>query len=320
MTKLKCLLVALAAAVYGHAAAQDYPNRSVKLVVPYSAGGSTDVLARVIGQRLAESLGQPFVVVNQPGAGGISGTLLVTKAPADGYTLLVSDMSQVVINPFLFSNLPYDPVKDLAPVSLVATIPLYFVVQPGKGLDTLADLVKSAKAKPGDLSYGSAGIGSIHHIVMESFRTAADVSLVHVPYKGSGQSTSGFLSGQVPILVSGLSAIAPHVKSGKGKLIAVTSARRSGQTPDVPSISELVPSFDFSSEFGILATAGTPPEILAKLAGEIAKALKAPGTMDRLGPMGMEAVGSSPAEYAQNIRQNLERFARAVKISGAKAD
>jgi tripartite-type tricarboxylate transporter receptor subunit TctC len=320
MSKLKCVLVALAMAICGQAAAQDYPNRTVKLIVPYSAGGSTDVLARVIGQRLSDSLGQPFVVVNQPGAGGISGTLLVTKAPADGYTLLVSDMSQVVINPFLFSNLPYDPVKDLAPVSLVATIPLYFVVQPGKGIDTLPDLVKMAKAKPGDLSYGSAGVGSIHHIVMESFRTAASLNIVHVPYKGSGQSTSGFLSGQVPILVSGLSAIAPHVKSGKGKLVAITSGRRSGQTPDVPSVSEMVSGFDFSSEFGILATAGTPPEIVTKLSNEIAKALKAPGTMDRLGPMGMEAVGSSPAEYAENIRRNLERFAQAVKISGAKAD
>jgi tripartite-type tricarboxylate transporter receptor subunit TctC len=315
------LFAALLAAACVNAWAQsDYPNRSVKLVVPYSAGGSTDVLARVIGQRLSESLGQPFVIENRPGAGGIVATLAVVKSPADGYTLLVSDMSQVVINPFLFSKLPYDPVKDLAPVTIVATIPLYVVAQPSLGVDSLAQLVAMAKAKPGQLSYGSAGTGSIHHIVMESFKAAAGLDIVHVPYKGSGQSASAFIAGDLPLLVTGMSAVGAHVKSGKGKLVAISSARRSGETPDVPSIGEVVPGFDFSSEFGLLAPAGTPPAILAKIASEVGKALKVPDTMQRLGPMGMEPVGSTPEAYVENIRRNLERFGRAVKISGAKAD
>jgi tripartite-type tricarboxylate transporter receptor subunit TctC len=319
--KLGLLFAALLAAGCAKAWAQaDYPNRSVKLVVPYSAGGSTDVLARVIGQRLSESLGQPFVVENRPGAGGIVATLAVVKSPADGYTLLVSDMSQVVINPFLFSKLPYDPVKDLAPVTIVATIPLYVVAQPSLGVDSLAQLIAMAKAKPGQLSYGSAGTGSIHHIVMESFKATAGLDIVHVPYKGSGQSAAAFVAGDLPLLITGMSAVGPHVKSGKGKLVAITSARRSSETPDVPSISEVVPGFDFSSEFGLLAPAGTPPAILSKIAGEVGKALKVPDTMQRLGPMGMEAVGSTPEAYVENIRRNLERFGRAVKISGAKAD
>jgi tripartite-type tricarboxylate transporter receptor subunit TctC len=318
---LGLLFAAVLAAGGAQAWAQaDYPNRSVKLVVPYSAGGSTDVLARVIGQRLSESLGQPFVIENRPGAGGIVATLAVVKAPADGYTLLVSDMSQVVINPFLFSKLPYDPVKDLAPVTIVATIPLYVVAQPSLGVDSLAQLVAMAKAKPGQLSYGSAGTGSIHHIVMESFKASAGLDIVHVPYKGSGQSASAFIAGDLPLLITGMSAVGPHVKSGKGKLVAISSARRSAETPDVPSIGEVVPGFDFSSEFGLLAPAGTPPAILAKIAGEVGKALKVPDTMQRLGPMGMEPVGSSPEAYVENIRRNLDRFGKAVKISGAKAD
>ena len=317
---IKLLLVALAAACSASAVAQSYPSRSVKLVVPYTPGGSTDVLARVIGQRLSESLGQPFVVENRPGAGGIAATLAVAKSPSDGYTLLVTDMSQVVINPFLFSKLPYDPVKDLAAVSLVATIPLYVVAQPSLGFDSLPRLIAMAKENPGRLSYGSAGIGSLHHIAMESFKAAVGVDIVHVPYKGSGQSATAFMAGELPLLVTGMSAVGAHVKSGKGKLVAVTSAARSAQTPEVPSISELVPGFDFSAEFGLLAAAGTPDAILTKLSVEVVKALSYPDTMQRLAPMGMEAVGSSPEAYAANIRRNLERFSKAVRISGAKAD
>jgi len=314
------LFVVVLAACLGSARAQDYPNRPVRIMVPYAAGGAPDVLARVIGQRLSDSLGQQFLVENRPGAGGVAATLAVAKSPADGYTLLVPDISQLAINPFLFSNLPYDSVTDLAPVSLVATIPLYLVAQPSLGVNTLPELVALVKSKPGQLSYGSAGIGSLHHILMESFNAALGLQIVHVPYKGSGQSVPAFVGGELPLLVTALTAVGAHVKSGKGKLIAVSSGRRSAQTPDVPSIAELVPGYDFSSEFGLLAPARTPPAIVAKLAGEVVKALKHPDTMQRLAPMGMDLVGSSPEAYAENIRRNLERFSKAVKISGAKAD
>ena len=313
------LAVALAACC-ASLSAQDYPSRPVRMLVPYAAGGAPDVFARLVGQRLALTLGQQFVVENRPGAGGISASEAVAKAPADGHVLLVADIPQLAINPYLFSKLPYDPVKDFAPVSLLATIPNFLVIQPSEPVKSLPEFVALAKSRPGQLNYGSAGIGSLGHIAMESFKAALGLDIVHVPYKGSGQSVPAFLSGDVTMLITTLAAVAPHIKSGKSKPLAVTSIQRSPLAPEVPTVSEVIPGYSFAGEIGVLAPAGTPPAIVSRLSGEIAKALKHPEVAQRLAALDAVAVGNTPEAYAENIRRNLERFAKAVKISGAKAE
>jgi tripartite-type tricarboxylate transporter receptor subunit TctC len=300
--------------------AQEYPNRPVRLIVPYAAGGAPDVFARVIGQRLSESLGQQFIVENRPGAGGISASEAVAKAAPDGYTLLVPDVPQTAINPYMFSKLPYDPAKDFVPVSLIATIPLFLVTQPSAQTNTVAELVAAAKAAPGKLNYGSAGIGSIHHILMESFKASLGLDIVHVPYKGSSQSTPAFIGGELAMLVTAIAAIGPHVKTGKARLIAVTSLARSPLAPDVPAVSETIPGYEFVSEIGLLAPAGTPRAVIAKLAAEVAKAVKHPDTVQRLTALGAVPVGNTPEAYGEMMKRNLERYAKAVRDSGAKAD
>ncbi len=329
MNKYGCLVISkwfrmvfvLALAVCtGSVQAQDYPSRPVRLLVPYAAGGTPDVFARLFGQRLSETFGQQFVVENRPGAGGISATDAVAKAPADGYTLLVADIPQLAINPYLFSKLPYDPVKDFAPVSVIATIPNFLVVQPSLQVNSLPEFIALAKAKPGQFNYGSPGIGSLGHIAMESFKAALGLDIVHVPYKGSGQSVPAFLSGDLTMLFTALAAVTSHIKAGKAKPLAVTSPTRSLQFPDVPTVSEFIPGYSFVGEIGVLAPAGTSAAIVSRLSTEIAKGLKHPDVVQRLTALDAVPVGNTPEAYTENIRQNLQRFAKAVKISGAKVE
>jgi tripartite-type tricarboxylate transporter receptor subunit TctC len=315
-TILSCCLAALAAS----ASAQDYPQRPVRIMVPYAAGGVPDVVARTVAQRLSESTGQQFIVENRGGGGGIAAVMAVAKSPADGYTLLVADPAQTAINPFLFTNLPYDTLRDLAPVSIIANSVQYVVGSPQANINSFPDMVAYAKANPGKLSYGSAGIGSVHHIGMESIKGALGLNVVHIPYKGSGQSVPAFVAGEVQVVLASLPALTAHVKAGKAKLLAVTSARRSPQTPDVPAVSEFVPGYDFGVEIGMLAPAGTPPAVLTKLSGEVGKAMKHPDTAARFAALGLEPVGGTPENYTAVIRRSLERFSVAVKQSGAKAD
>ena len=300
--------------------AQDYPSRTVRLVVPYAAGGAPDVLARLLAQRLMENLNQSFVVENKPGAGGIGASELVAKAPNDGYTLLIPDVPQLALNPFLFSKLPYDPVKDFAPVSIVAMTPMFIAVHPGSNLNSLQALLNLARSKPGQLSYGSAGIGSLHHIAMESLKAAAGVDITHVPYKGTGQSVPAFIAGDVQIVVSTLAAIEPFIRSGKAKLLAGTPSNRTPRTPDIPAIAETYPGFHFAGEIGVVAPAGTPPAIISRLSQEIQKATRHPDMVKRLGELGAVAVGSTPEAYVDNIKRSLDIYARAVKASGIKAE
>jgi tripartite-type tricarboxylate transporter receptor subunit TctC len=234
--------------------------------------------------------------------------------------LLVPDVPQLAINPYMFSKLPYDPAKDFAPVSVIATIPLFIVTQPSANINTVADLVAAAKAAPGRMNYGSAGIGSLHHILMESFKVSLGLDIVHVPYKGSGQSTPAFIGGELTMLVTALASVGPHVKAGKAKLVAVTSLARSPLAPEVPAISETIPGFDFVSEIGLVAPAGTPQPVIAKLAAEVAKAVKHPDVVQRLTALGAVPVGNSPEAYGEMMKRNLARYAKAVKDSGARAD
>ncbi len=303
------------------ACAQGFPNRPMKIVVPYAPGGLPDTIARVVAVKLGESFGQQLVVENMPGAGGISGVGEVVKAQPDGYTLLVADVGQIAINPHLFSKLPYAPLKDLAPVSMIGTSALYLVAHPSVPVNSLKELVALAKAQPGKLNYGSSGIGSIHHLATEALKSGFGIDIVHVPYKGTGQSVPALLGGQVALLYSALPSIAGHLKDGKVKMLAISTAKRSPQTPDVPTVAESgIPGYDFVAEIGMLAPAGTPREVVNRLAGEVAKAVKQPDVVQRFTQLGIEPVGSTPEAYAQANKADFDKYATIVRATGAKID
>jgi tripartite-type tricarboxylate transporter receptor subunit TctC len=313
------LLIALALAATAHA--QSYPNRPIKVVVPYAPGGLPDTITRLVGAKLSDSLGQQIVVENLPGAGGINGVTEVVKAQPDGYTLLVADVGQVAINPHLFSKLPYQPLKDLTPVSLIGTSPLYLVAHPSVPVNSLKELVALAKKEPGKLNYGSSGIGSIHHLATEALKAGFGIDLVHVPYKGTGQSVPALLGGQVALLYSALPSIAGHLKDGKVKMLAISTAKRSPATPDVPTVAESgIPGYDFVAEIGMLAPAGAPREVVNRLAGDMAKAVKLPDVVQRMNQLGIDPVGSTPEAYGRVNKASYDKYAAIVKATGAKID
>jgi tripartite-type tricarboxylate transporter receptor subunit TctC len=314
------VLAVLPAVFPGAAVSQEYPNRPAKILVPYAAGGAADTVARITAQRISETLGQQFVVENRPGAGGIGAAVAVAKSVPDGYTLLLAESTQVSLNPFLFSKLPYDPVKDFAPVSLIVRAPVFLLVHPSANINSVPDLIAAAKAHPGKLNYASSGIGSIHHIGMEAFKAALGLDIVHVPFKGAGQSVPAFLGEGLTLLVAAAQSVESHVAAGKAKYLTVFADTRSPSSPNTPAAAEFVPGYDFTSQMGILAPAGTPPAIVAKLSAEIAKSTKHADTVRRLAGAGLEPVGSTPEAYGNAIRRNLEKFEAAVRISGAKSD
>src|SRR5258706_2330252 len=310
------------AAQSGGATAQDYPAKSVRMVVPYAAGGLPDTMTRIITQRLSETFGQQFIVENRAGAGGIAACELVAKSAADGYTLLVADVAQTAINPALYSKLPYDPIKDFAPLSIMGTSAQFLAAHPSVPANTLTELIALAKAKPGRLNYGSGGAGSLHHLSMEALKSALGLDIVHVPYKGTAQSVPALISGEVALAFSALPSLAGHLKAGRVKLLAVNTSKRSTQAPNVPTIAEVahIPDFDYPPEIGVLAPAGTPPEIISRLASGIARAARHPDTMQRFTALGIQPVGNTPEAYAAQIRIDIEKYAKAVKISGVKVD
>jgi len=295
--------------------ADDYPTRPVRMIVPYAPGGAPDVLARSLAPGLSEFFKQQFVIENRPGAGGIGAAESVVRAAPDGHVLFFSDIQQLAINPYLFAKLPYAADKDFTPVTLAATIPLYIAVQSSLNVHNLAELVALAKARPGALTYGSSGIGSIHHIAMESMLHGLGINVVHVPYKGSGQSVPAFMGGETSLVIAAYPALEQYVRTGKARFIAVTTLDRPAMTPDIPAVSETVPGYDFSSEMGIVVPAGTPQTVVQRLSAAVARALKQPDTVVRLKAMGATAIGSSPDGYAANIRNNLDKFGKAVKLA-----
>jgi len=314
--------VAFALALVSFAvSAQGYPNRPVKVVVPYAAGGLPDTMARLVGAKIGESTGQQMVIENRGGAGGIVGTAEVAKSAPDGYSLLVADVSQIAINPHLFSKLPYDPLKDLTGVSLMGTSALYLVAHPSLPANNMKELVALVKSQPGKLSYGSSGLGSIHHLAMEALKSGLGLDMVHVPYKGTGQSVPALLGGQVPLLYAALPSIESHVKAGKVKILAMSALQRSPQTPDVPTIAESgIPGYEFLAEIGYYAPTGTPQDIIGKLAAEVQKAVKQPDVVTRFKQLGIDPVGSTPETYNTMNRANYQKYEKVVKASGAKID
>jgi tripartite-type tricarboxylate transporter receptor subunit TctC len=303
------------------ASAQAFPNRPVKVVVPYAAGGLPDTIARLVGQKLGESLGQQMVVENRGSAGGIVGTNEVAKAAPDGYTLLVADVTQIAVNPHLFSSLPYDPLKELTGVSMLGTSPLYLVAHPSLAANDMKELIALVHSQPGKISYGSSGLGSIHHLAMEALKTGLKLDLVHVPYKGTGQSVPALLGGQVGLLYSALPSIESHVKAGKVKILAISTAQRSPQTAEVPTVAESgIPGYEFIAEIGYYAPAGTPREIVSRLAAEAQKAVKQPEVVQRFRQLGIDPVGSTPDAYNAANRASFEKYANVVRAAGVKIE
>jgi len=300
--------------------AQAFPSHPIRFVVPYGAGGGPDVVARVIGRQLGENVGQQVIVDNRPGAGGIIAAEIAMKSPADGYTLFIADTGHVAINPAIYKKLPYDPQKDFTPVTLAVSTPLFMAVNARLPIETVKQFIDYAKAHPG-LSYGSSGNGSSHHLGMELFKSLTGVNLTHVPYKGVAQSVPAVIAGDVAVIIAALPSLAPHVKSGKVRLIAVGTAKRTPTQPNVPTVAESgVPGYEIDADIGFLAPAGTPREVVAKLNSEIIKVLNTPAITQRLAGLGIDAVGSSPEEYAEAIRAKIEKYAKLVRESGAQVD
>jgi len=322
---MKCIArlaaIALFALTAVAARGDTFPSRPIRIVVPFAAGGATDLIARVVGQKLTESMGQAVVVENRPGASGMIGADLVAKAPPDGYTLLMASTAEIAINPSLYSKMSYDPQKDLAPITLAGVTPLILVVNPASPLHSVADIVKEAKAHPGAISFASAGNGSVQHLSGELVKVLTSTDMVHVPYKGAAPALTDVLSGQVTMFFSGMPPAMPHVKSGKLRALAVTTPKRSPAAPDVPTMAEAgVQGFDISNWFGLLAPAGTPPGILDKLHDEAVKALMQPTVKERLAEQGAEVVADSREHFGAFIKAEADKYAKLIKVSGAKAD
>lgn len=297
------------------AAGDNYPVRPVKLIVGYVPGGSPDTVARIVSQRLGQILGQPVVVENRAGAGGTLATAQVAKAPADGYTLLLGETGQLVIAPWITKNLSYDVIRDFTPVGMVGTTPLVLVANAKTGIRTLQDLVREARAKPGTLNYGSSGNGTIHHIAGEVFKADIGIDLMHVPYKGSGQSVPAVISGDVPVLMTSLTVVLPFVQAGTVNLLGVTSAARYGDLPNVPAIGEVVKDYDYSSEMGILAPAGTPAPVINKLSQALREALNSAEVQKQFKLGSIVPLYTTPPGYTDNLRRNLRKYEQAVKIA-----
>ena len=300
---------------------QSYPTKPVRLIVPFAPGGGTDILGRMLCQRLTEALGQPFIVENRGGAGGIIGAEVAAKSPADGYTLVLGSPGPLTINPALLPRMSYDSLRDFAPITLATISAFTLVVHPSLPARSVKELVALAKAKPGQLNYGSGGNGSVAHFSVEQFKSLAGVNVVHVPYKGSAPSLTDLVAGQLQLTIENMPVTLPHVRSGRLRLLAVGTATRSAFTPEVPTISEAgVPGYESSTAFGVLAPAKTPAAVTGALNAELVKALRSPDIKDKLAGLGMEAVGSTPEQYTAHIREELTKYARIVKAAGIKPD
>lgn len=322
MRKKVIYAVVLLAGCIGSAWAQSYPSKPIKMVVPYAAGGSADITARVLGQKMSESMGVPVLVDNKPGANGMIGTDAVAKAAPDGYTLLLDASGPLVVNPALYAKVPYDPVKDLVPISQVTTFQYVLVVPASSPINGVPDLVAAAKARPGALSYGSTGVGGGGHLAGELLGLMTGTTLTHVPYKGSAPALADLLGGQLSFTFDTVITSVPQVKAGKLRAYAVSGPRRSTSFPQLPTMNELgYKGFEVTQFQGLLAPAKTDPAIIARLHQEVVKALKAPDVIQRLETEGgNELVGSSPSEFANQIRSDLELYRKLIKDAGIKQE
>jgi tripartite-type tricarboxylate transporter receptor subunit TctC len=315
------LLAGATLMAHSMASAQAYPSRPIKLIVPFPAGGGTDLIAREVANKVAVANGWSIVIDNKPGSGGNLGVDAAAKAPADGYTLVLGQTSNLAINPTLYAKLPYNPEKDLTPIVEVASAPLVLVVAADSPYKTLVDLVAAAKAKPESLNYASSGSGTVAHLATEMFQKTAAIKFTHVPYKGAAQGSTDLIGGQIQMYMSSVPTLIGYIKNGKMRAIAVTSPKRTADLPSVPTIAESgFKGFEAVTWFGVAGPAGLPKDVVAKLNGAFNKALQDPEVKKKLASQGAETLGGTPEQFAKLIHEDIGRWGRIVKESGAKVD
>ena len=317
---IKALFSAIAILAAPLAAAQEWPAKPVRIVVPFAAGGTTDITARLVAEQLTLLLKQPFVVENRAGAGGNIGATEVARAAPDGYTFLMGTPGTQAINQFLYLKMPYDTAKDLLPVSFVVRVPNVLMVHPGVGVKTIAELVTKAKSRPGAMSYGTPGNGSTGHLSTELFKSRAGIFVTHIPYRGSGPMLLDLIAGQIEMAIDNLPSAIPHIRSGKLIALGVTSAQRNGQLPEVPTIASVLPGYAAESWFVLVAPAATPVAIINRLSAEVDRILKKGEVIERFKGLGAEPVGGTPEQLGQFIGAETRKWQQVVKDSGAKLD
>src|SRR2546428_1003406 len=300
-------------------AQETYPSKPVRMLAGAAPGGNPDLLARMLAAKLSEGFGRPFIVEDVPGAGGGVAAEQVARAPADGHVLMLGSSSALAINIALNPKVTYHPLRDFTPITALAAVPSVLIAHPSVPAASLQEFVALARSKPGELTYGSAGAGSIHHLTMAAFQARAGIDLVHVPYKGGTALVAGVLAGQVQVGWSGIPNVVPHIRAGKLRVYAISTAQRSAMLPEVPTVTELgYPGFDIATVIGLQAPAGTPREIVARLQGAVAKALRERDVAERMSHLGMDLMENGTEHYARFLKEDLERYAMAVKAAGMK--
>lgn len=315
------VLTCIAALLAQSAVAQNYPSKPIRILIAQAPGSATDNVSRVLSSKLAERLGQPFIIEARPGAGGTIGTEAAARAPADGHTLFMANNSTHGANPAVYRKLPYDAVKDFAPIILIAATPYVLTVHPSLPVKNVKELIALAKTRPGELNYGSAGNGSTHHLSGELLKTMAGIKMVHVPYKGTTPALTGLLSGEVSVMFFTVVGIQPHARSGKARALAVTTPKRATLMPELPTMAEAgLPGFEITSWFGLLAPAGTPAAIVSRLNAETAKVMVLPEVAGALKKLGFDVMGGTPDQFAGHIKREVEKFTKLAKATGITAD
>jgi len=320
VSRARAVVACIAFAAFSAAFGQTYPAKTVRIIVPYPPGGTTDVLGRIAAERLAERWKQPVIVENRPGATGNIGADLVAKSAPDGYTLLVMPLD-IAINPALYKNLPYDARKDLAPITAIAFSGLVITAHPSTGIKTLQELISRAKAQPGTLSYASCGNGTPHHLAGELLKSRAGIDLVHVPYKGCGLAQTAALAGEVPISINSVGNVAPLIKSGRLNAVAATTLKRDRELPDVPTVAESgYGGFDVTVWFGMFAPAGTPPDVIGKIYADVKSSFDDPAQAKRLHDRSLDAILDSPEHFKKTFNEDIDRFGPLVQKLGLRVD
>jgi tripartite-type tricarboxylate transporter receptor subunit TctC len=314
-------VLSMLAALYAGCAAAQYPAKPIRVMVPFPPGGSTDIVARIVAQKLSSQIGQQLVIENRGGAGGTLGTATVAKASPDGYFLTIATTSTHVVAPSVYAKLDYDPIKDFAPISLVAVTPYLLVVNPAVNAKTVNQLVELMRSQPGKLNYASAGVGSTTHLAMEMLKAASSTYALHIPYNGNGPAGTAVISGQVEVLFGSLPAVLPHARSGRLRPLAVGTPKRSPSLPEVPTVAESgYPGFDASLWLAFMAPAGTPTPVIERLRKEVVAAVASRETSEALDKAGAEPITSSPAELAAMVRDGVAKYAKIVKLAGVKPE